>query len=218
MAELYHLGVDVGAVPSHVLLASQDFPLAAELSRWDAAPLAERREYSSSLVDRPGRPILVVQVGVGAPPLAIAIEELARSGASAFVLVGTASGMAAPDVPLVPTGAVREDGTTDQYAPMAFPAVPDFPLRARLQRQLGSRSASGLIRSLDVRGSTDEHPLVVASDLLCSCLFVVAAARRARAAAVLVDAAAPPGTTTVVADAALLTLITDHPDEQGRPT
>lgn len=218
MAELYHLGVDVGAVPSHVLLASQDFPLAAELSHWDAEPLAERREYSSSLVDRPGRRILVVKVGVGAPPLAIAVEELSRAGASSFVLAGTASGLAVPDVPLVPSGAVRGDGTTDQYAPMAFPAVPDLPLSALLRRQLGIRSAIGLVNSLDVREPPDGHPLVVATDMLCACLFVVAAARRARAAAVLIDATADAGTTSAVAEAALQTLTADRPDEQGRPS
>lgn len=213
MAELYHLGVDVEAVPSHVLLASPDFPLADRLTRWDATQVAQRREYSSSLVDRSGRRILVVTVGVGAPPLAIAVEELTRAGASAFVLVGTASGTAAPQVPLVPAGAVRSEGTTYQYAPTAFPAVPDFPLRAQLRRQLGGRSDAGLVRSVDVREPTDEHPLVVATDLLCACLFVVAAARRARAAAALVDGAAPPGIATAVAEAALRTLTTDHPDE-----
>ncbi|MCW2635131.1 MAG: uridine phosphorylase [Blastococcus sp.] len=217
MAELYHLGVDVEAVPSQVLLVGPDFPLTDLLSRWDAVSLVARREYSSHLVERSGRRILVVRVGVGAPPLAIALEELSRAGASTFILVGTATGMSAPELPLVPTGAVRGEGTSDQYAPIAYPAVPDAPLRARLGRQLGSSGvAAGLVRSVDVVEPTDQHPLVAATDMLCACLFVVAAARQVRAAAAVVDTAAPPAMTSAVAEAALQTLVTDRLDEGGR--
>lgn len=217
MAELYHLGVDVAEVPARVLLVGPDVPLTDHLARWGAVPAADRREYTSHLLDRSGQRVLVVQVGVGAPPLAIAVEELSRAGARVVVLVGTADGLPAVDVALVPTGAVRADGTTDQYAPLAYPAVPDTPLRAGLAGRLGSRARPGLVRSVDVLDPTDGHPLVVATDMLCACLFVVAAARQVRAAAALVDAATDPATSSAVAEAALDTLATDRSSDERGP-
>lgn len=216
MAELYHLGVDVEDVTSGVLLVGPGFPVNQDLARWGATPAANRREYSSHLVDRYGHRVLVVQVGVGAPQLAIAVEELSRAGARVVVLAGTADGFASPESVLVPTGAVREEGTSHQYAPVAYPAVPDTPLRAGLTRRLGSRAVSGLVRSVDVLDPGDDHPLVRATDMLCACLFVVASARRVRAAAALVGAAAAPGTSSAVNEAALQALATDRfEDERG---
>ncbi|WP_448613832.1 phosphorylase family protein [Modestobacter sp. URMC 112] len=219
MAELYHLGVDVAAVPPRVLLVGPDVVLDGSLARWGAVPAAGRREYTSSLVDRSGHRVLVVQVGVGAPPLAIAVEELARAGAREAVLVGTADGLPSPGAVLVPTGAVREDGTTGQYAPRAYPAVPDTLLRAGLAGRLGNRVVAGLVRSVDVPDPAGEHPLVLATDLLCAALFVVAAARQVRAAAALVDAGVDPGTSAAVTDAALETLTDDRSsDDRGTRT
>lgn len=154
-----------------------------------ARPLASRREYVSHLGGWDGQEVLVVTVGIGAPPLAIAVEELARSGTRAFVLLETATFV--DDIRgrwLLPHGAARGDGTSAQYAPPQFPALPDPLLRARLASATGQAASYGLVETVDVSdGATTPAGPAVARDLRCAALFVAAAARGVRAAALLVD-------------------------------
>lgn len=216
MAELYHLGVDVEDVTSRALLLGPRLPGDDLLARWRSRPAGARREYVSHLVDRSGDRVLVVRVGVGAPPLAIALEELSRAGTRAVVMVARADRWSCAGDVLVPTGAVRSDGTSDQYAPLAFPAVPDARMRAAVHKKLGGAVRQGLVHSVDVVEQADTGPYVEATDMLSACLFVVAAARRVCAAAALVSPAATAATAADVVDAALQTLLTP-PDIDGGP-
>ena len=67
-----------------------------------------------------GRRLGLVHPGVGAPLAAAFLEELIARGCRAFVACGGA-GVLVPDVALghviVPTGAVRDEGTSYHYAP-----------------------------------------------------------------------------------------------------
>lgn len=144
MTRLYHLGLEPEDVPAGVLLVEASI---------DPAPLAgdchlvgARREYRCW---RDGD-VLLATCGFGAPPLAIAVEELARAGARRFVLL-------APYVParrdrevLVPAGAVRGDGTSAQYAPPEYPAVPAFVLAERLRAGLGLAAERAIVATADV--------------------------------------------------------------------
>lgn len=217
MAELYHLGVDVEDVPSRALLVGRLLPGDDLLARWRPRSAGARREYVSHLVDRSGNRILVVRVGVGAPPLAIALEELSRAGTRAVVMVAGADRWSCAGDVLVPTGAVRGDGTSDQYAPPAFPAVPDTRLRAALRRRLSGSVGQGLVHSVDVLEQASTGPHIEATDMLSACLFVVAAARRVCAAAALVSPEATAATAADVVDAALQTLLTAPYLDGGLP-
>ncbi len=57
------------------------------------------------------------------------MEELVQAGADTFVRVGTCGGMdlsvKGGDI-IVATGAIRNEGTSREYAPIEFPAVPNL--------------------------------------------------------------------------------------------
>lgn len=70
-----------------------------------------------------------VSSGIGAPSAAIAVEELVQLGVKAIVRVGTMMGVEAPmGSYVISTGAVRFEGTSRDYLPLEFPAVPDWTL------------------------------------------------------------------------------------------
>ena len=88
------------------------------------------REYVTYTGTLLGEPVSVVSTGIGGPSAAIAMEELCNLGADTFVRVGTCGGIhlevQSGDV-VVATGAVRMEGTSREYAPIEFPAVPPLP-------------------------------------------------------------------------------------------
>ena len=73
-------------------------------------------------------PLLVVAGGVGAPSTAIVAEELIDLGITAIIRIGTCGALQTiievGDL-VIPTGCVREEGTSLQYIDSAFPAIPD---------------------------------------------------------------------------------------------
>ncbi len=188
MAELYHLGIPTSAVPRFAVLLDPLLPSEPVVTAIKGKPLASRREYVSHSGGWNGHEVLVITVGIGAPPLAIAVEELARSGTRAFVLLGT--GAFNDDVRspwLLPHGAARGDGTSAQYAPLQFPALPDPVLRARLASATNGTASYGVVETVDVLEDSSPIGPAAARDLRCAALFVAAAARRVHAAALLVD-------------------------------
>jgi uridine phosphorylase len=78
-------------------------------------------------LDYGGRALTVAHPGVGAPLAAAFLEELIARGCRAFVACGGA-GVLVPDVALghviVPTSAVRDEGTSYHYLPSDVAAVP----------------------------------------------------------------------------------------------
>ena len=76
-----------------------------------------------------GEKVSVTSTGIGGPSASIAMEELVQAGADTFVRVGTCGGMdlsvKGGDI-IVATGAIRNEGTSREYAPIEFPAVPNL--------------------------------------------------------------------------------------------
>ncbi|MBN1563488.1 MAG: nucleoside phosphorylase [Anaerolineae bacterium] len=109
------------------------------------SPVKQNREFAVATGAYNGVPVTVASGGIGAPSTAIAIHELVQLGAKAIVRIGTMMGVGAPmQSVMIPTGAVRYEGTSARYLPLAFPAVPD----ERLSRALAE---AGQKRDLDVR-------------------------------------------------------------------
>lgn len=98
--------------------------------------LAFHREFKSVLAESAAGKILVVSTGIGGPSLSIAVEELACLGVRWFIRVGTCGAIQkhiqVGDL-IVSEGAVRCDGASEHYAPLAYPAVADFRVVALLQ-------------------------------------------------------------------------------------
>jgi len=103
----------------------------------DAVEVAYNREYRSWRGTYRGVDVSVTSTGIGGPSAAICFEELALVGAEVLIRVGT-SGSLQEDVYLgdlvVASAAIRDEGTSAQYVPLAFPAVADFDVTSALKR------------------------------------------------------------------------------------
>lgn len=97
--------------------------------------LARKREYCTWLGRLDGHPVIATSTGIGGGSTSIAIEELAMLGITTFIRIGTTGGIQKniklADV-IISTGAVRLDGSSEHYAPLAYPAVADFTVTRAL--------------------------------------------------------------------------------------
>ena len=166
------------------------------------------REYTTYTGTLLGEKVSVVSTGIGGPSAAIAMEELCNLGAHTFVRVGTCGGIElevqSGDV-VVATGAVRMEGTSREYAPIEYPAVPDFAVTCALTeacQKLGFSWHAGVVQCKDSfygQHSPGRMPVggellekweawkrlgVLASEMESAALFTVAAARRVRCGSV----------------------------------
>jgi uridine phosphorylase len=125
----YHIQLKPGDVGRYVLLPGDPGRCKSIAAFFDAPKLiAQNREYTSYTGTLLGEKVSVVSTGIGCPSTAIAVEELIKIGADTFIRVGTSGGIQ----PGTKTGelaivsaAIRDEGTTSHYLPMAFPAVAD---------------------------------------------------------------------------------------------
>ncbi len=125
----YHLEVAEGDVADAVLLPGNPERIEKITQFWDdAAEVAHHREYRTVTGDYDGTPISVTSTGIGSPSAAIAVEELARVGADTFIRVGSCGGLQ-PELDVgdlvITSGAVRQEGTSDEYVREDYPAVAD---------------------------------------------------------------------------------------------
>lgn len=176
--------------------------------------IASNREYTTYTGTLLGEKVSVVSTGIGGPSAAIAVEELIMSGSHTFIRVGTSGGIdlkvAGGDL-IVASGAIRGDGTSREYIPEEYPAVPDFEVLSALKAagdklssdKLGNGCHVGVIQSKDsFYGEIEPEKMPIAEHLVnrweayvrCGCLtsemeaatiFSVAIARHVRAGAVL---------------------------------
>jgi uridine phosphorylase len=123
----YHTHTTSHDVAPYVLLPGDPHrvPLVAEL--WDEAHfVADNREHVTYTGIYRGMPITCTSTGMGCPSTAIAIEELARCGATTFLRMGTSAGILSTVKPgdlTIFDSACRFEGTTKCYAPVEYPAV-----------------------------------------------------------------------------------------------
>lgn len=126
----YHIQVAKGEVGRYVIMPG-DPKRCKKIAQYfdDPVLIADNREYVTYTGTLDGVKVSVTSTGIGGPSASIAMEELYRCGADTFVRIGTCGGMQldvkSGDV-VVATGAIRMEGTSGEYAPMEFPAVPDL--------------------------------------------------------------------------------------------
>ena len=166
----------------------------------DAHFVAQNREFTIYTGTLLGEKVSVCSTGIGGPSASIAMEELHNIGADTFIRVGTCGGIAMDVLPgdvVVATGAIRYEHTSLEYAPIEFPAVPDFDVTAALKaasESLGYRTHTGVVQCKDSfygQHSPEKSPVyydllqkweswkrlgVKASEMESAALFVVAAA------------------------------------------
>ena len=126
----YHIQVAEGEVGKYVLMPG-DPKRCAKIAQYfdDPVLVADNREYVTYTGTLDGVKVSVTSTGIGGPSASIAMEELVRCGADTFIRIGTCGGMQTDvksgDV-VVATGAIRMEGTSKEYAPIEYPAVPDL--------------------------------------------------------------------------------------------
>ena len=154
--EQYHLGVSSGEVAEAVLLPGDPERVPVIAEDWDESEtVAEHREYRTATGTVDGTPISATSTGIGSPSAAIAVEELARVGAETLVRVGSC-GAIQPETDIgdlvITRGAVRQEGTSDEYVRPEYPAVADHAVVAALAaaaEELGHDYHVGITASTD---------------------------------------------------------------------
>lgn len=174
----------------------------------DPVHVQTNREYTTYTGTLLGEKVSVVSTGIGGPSAAIAMEELCNLGCHTFVRVGTCGGIkleVQSDDVVVATGAVRMEGTSREYAPIEWPAVPDFAVTQALvqaAQNLEKPWHAGVVQCKDSfygQHSPSRMPVsceleqkweawkrlgVLASEMESAALFTVAAARGVRCGSV----------------------------------
>ena len=152
----YHLDVTPGDVADTILLPGDPDRVSLITDRWDdAETVAEHREYRTATGTYEGAPLSVTSTGIGSPSAAIAVEELARVGAETFLRVGSC-GALQPEMDVgdlvITTGAVRGEGTSEEYVREDYPAVADHAVVSALvaaAERLGYDYHCGVTMSTD---------------------------------------------------------------------
>lgn len=210
----FHLKIKTGDVGKYVILPGDPGRVPKIAALFDSAKqIAYNREYNTYTGTLLGEKVSVVSTGIGGASTAIAVEELIMSGSDTFIRIGTSGGMDmrvyGGDL-IVANGAVRSEGTSREYIPIEYPAVPDFDVMCALKQagdalstdENGNRCHVGVVHCKDsFYGEIDPSNVPVSEKLSagwdayvrCGCLtsemesaalFSVAAARHVRAGAV----------------------------------
>jgi uridine phosphorylase len=192
----YHIGLAPGQVGKYILLV--DDPQDAErVGAYfaDTQAIARHREYHTFSGTLDGEKVSATSLGTGGPPAAIGLHELAAIGADTFIYLGNGFAPAHPakkaDL-IVVKGAVRDEGTGLQYAPLAFPAIADLHVTECLIhacKENGAPFLTGLTRSTDryyqAAESSAKFPHVLCSDTSTAAIFITASVLGKRAGALL---------------------------------
>ncbi|HET7325002.1 MAG TPA: nucleoside phosphorylase [Halococcus sp.] len=152
----YHLAVGPEDVAETVLLPGDPERIEKIMGQWQRAEIvAEHREFRTATGEYDGTPISATSTGIGSPSAAIAVEELARIGVETFIRVGSCgaiqSGMEIGDL-VISSGAVRQEGTSEEYVRAEYPAVADDRVVGALvaaAEQLGYDYHVGVTASTD---------------------------------------------------------------------
>ena len=197
----FHIHCKEGDVGKYCFLPGDPGRCEAIASHFDnPVHIGMNREYNIYTGTLLGEKVSVCSTGIGGPSAAIAMEELAAIGVDTFIRIGTCGGIdmnVCPGDVVVANGAIRFEHTSLEYAPMEFPAVPDFGITAMLKaasEDLGFRTHVGVVQCKDAfygQHAPEKSPVsyellqkweswkrlgVKASEMESAALFVVAAA------------------------------------------
>jgi len=172
-------------------------------------PLSVNREYTSYEGFIDGEKVIVMSTGMGGPSASIGVEELFQIGVDTFIRIGTCGGMQLPIMGgdlVIPTGAIRQEGTTMEYVYAEFPSVPNFDVTLALRegaKKVDAKCHLGVVQSKDsFYGQLDPLRMPIgnelkakyntwikagalASEMECAAVFIVAQILGARSGAVL---------------------------------
>ncbi len=154
--KLFHLDIPVDLRVGYAILPGDPGRI-DKITKFIDSPLqiAYNREFRSVLGTVSGEKVIITSTGIGGPSAAITLEELSKLGVHTAIRVGTCGGIQMEVVPgdlIIPTSAVRMEGTSREYAPIEYPASADFNINISLvdtAKKLGYRFHTGVIQSKD---------------------------------------------------------------------
>lgn len=170
----YHINVKKGDIGRYCIIPG-DPGRCKKIAAYLDEPyhVSTNREYCIWNGKIDGETVTVCSTGIGGPSAAIAMEELVACGAHTFIRVGTCGGIdltvKAGDV-VVASGAVRQDGTSREYAPIEFPAVSDPDVMLALRESAKALNLPyhvGIVQAKDsFYGQHSPSRMPTSSDLL----------------------------------------------------
>ncbi len=205
----YHINCKKGDIGRYCILPG-DPGRCEKIARYfdDPVFIMSNREYTTYTGRLLGEKVTVTSTGIGGPSASIAMEELANLGAETFIRIGTCGGI---DLSVksgdcvIATGAVRNEGTSLEYAPIEYPAVPSYDVLSALVEGAKIQNCNwhaGVVQCKDsFYGQHDPKRMpvsyellnkweawkrlgVLASEMESAALFTVAAARKVRCGSV----------------------------------
>ncbi len=139
MSQPYHLKIDRSDLGgADIALIPGDPGRVPRLARRldpDAVEIGNNREFRSFRARAGDCNVVVCSTGIGGPSAVIACEELAQLGVRTFLRVGTTGAIVrgiSPGSVVIPTAAVRREGTSGHFLPADVPAVADAQLVHKL--------------------------------------------------------------------------------------
>ncbi|MDO5446129.1 MAG: uridine phosphorylase, partial [Eubacteriales bacterium] len=170
----FHIKCREGDVGRYVILPGDPGRCESIASLFDDAYFVSfNREYKIYTGSLLGEKVSVCSTGIGGPSASIAMYELHEIGADTFIRTGTCGGIKldvqSGDV-VVASGAIRYEHTSLEFAPVEYPAVPDFSVTNALwkaAKDLGYRTHVGVVQCKDsFYGQHSPDKMPVADELL----------------------------------------------------
>lgn len=205
----YHVGFKEGDVGKYVILPGDPKRCEKIAAYFDDPELvADSREFVTYTGTLEGEKVSVTSTGIGGASASIALEELCNCGADTFIRVGTCGGMQTEvcggDL-VIATGAIRMEGTSREYAPIEYPAVPDLEVTNALVQAAAEQNFTyhtGVVQCKDSfygQHQPEKHPVsyellnkweawlrmgCMASEMESAALFIAGAYRRVKVGSV----------------------------------
>ncbi len=167
MKKMHHLQITPGQIGEFVIMPGDPGRCHLIAEHFENPQLtAKSREYTTYTGKYKGLIVSVTSTGMGCPSAAIALEELIMSGAKYFIRLGT-TGALQKNINLgdiiIPTSAVRLEGTSVEYIPIEFPAIANIDIIDALIKVTHNKNKkfhTGIIMSHDAfyKGSVFADP------------------------------------------------------------
>ena len=167
MKKMHHLQIKPGEIGEFVIMPG-DPNLCHLIAEHFENPqlVAQNREYVTYTGKYKGLTVSATSTGMGCPSAAIALEELIMSGAKYLIRLGTTGALqkniSLGDI-IIPSSAVRLEGTSVEYIPIEFPAIADIDIIDDLVKATQEKNLKphiGIIMSHDAfyKGSVFAEP------------------------------------------------------------
>ncbi|MBL7053797.1 nucleoside phosphorylase [Patescibacteria group bacterium] len=126
----YHIACKKGDLSAYLLLTGDPGRVKKITQSWEnKQTITCNREFCSTTGYFNGHKISCLSIGIGAPSMAIAIEETARIDVNTFIRVGSTGALKKginPGDLVINSGSVRMEGTSKDYVMSEYPAQANY--------------------------------------------------------------------------------------------